>query len=144
MKLLLIATQWATSHTLHMKIASRSSLRFYSKSESDVSQFPTLSVGHPIIQHLSFYIESHLFTSECYCQVDMVDSSTVQDSQKKATKPPPCRGRLSLPRGLGKCFIHLCCQMLQMLQFLLGKSPTKMANSHQQMTPPKGFLRCVS
>lgn len=31
---------------------------------------------------------------------------------------------LSLPRGLGKCFIHLCRQMLQMLQFLLGKSRT--------------------
>lgn len=83
----------------------------------------------------------------------MVDSSTVQDSQKKAAKPPPCgrhftasRHKLSLPRGLRKCFIHLCRQMLQMLQFLLGKSPqapegflsrTNMANSHQQMTPPR-------
>lgn len=54
----------------------------------------------------------------------MVDSSTVQGSQKKSSSKITTMSRpLSLPRGLGKCFIHLCRQMLQMLQFLLGKSP---------------------
>lgn len=76
----------------------------------------------------------------------MVDSSTVQDSPKKATKPPPCRGPYHCHVASGnassicaaKCFKCSSSSSANPGQTPEGfLSRTKMANSHQQMTPPR-------